>query len=73
MKKIHKLLIKRKVLEYCLKAGMVDIDVTESSIYAVGEECELHIEFQHIYDLVLNGWELNEILANETNHKEKVG
>lgn len=71
MKPVHSTILKNECIKYAANNGMEILSLTNTDFEAEGEEEVIHVPLSHLFEQFQNGWDVQETLENETNHKEE--
>lgn len=63
---------KRTCLEFAIENEMIIGLLSNEMFCAYGPDTIIDIDFESLENLVLNGFEIKEVLQNETNYRETV-
>lgn len=72
MNRAQMLLIKAQCIFFATEEEMSIIEATDKHFRAKGSHTEIFIDYESIFNAIQNGWNVMEVLQNETCYVEAV-
>ncbi len=72
MREIDRLFLKRRCIEFAVNNNLTIKPSSTFMFIAEDSESIIQIDYLSLFELMNNGWSVEDILRNETNYKEAV-